>query len=133
MRYTIQDIWEQALLDSFAMEINSTSTHVKIIYGCRIVKDKSTDKISLFNAGGGDYYIEMNEEEVEIFLENGWRHGCYTVSLSNCKRKLLKVEKRIRDEMNSKKNPKQISSYKESRETILSMYTRISNKLNKIK
>ena len=53
--------------------------------------------------------------------------------LSNYKRKLKRIEVLIRNEVNGKNNPKQIQSYKISRENVMDNYREISNKLNKIK
>lgn len=134
MNYTLEDIWEQAEADNFAMRIAMTSYEAIIMYGCRISKEKDSKDIKLFNTGrGGDYYLPLEKEEVDVFLEKGWRYGCYVVSLSNYKRKLKHIEVLIRNEVNGKNNPKQIQSYKVSRDNVMDNYREISNKLNKIK
>ena len=125
---------KQAEADNFAMRIAMTSYEAIIMYGCRISKEKDSKDIKLFNTGrGGDYYLPLEKEEVDVFLEKGWRYGCYVVSLSNYKRKLKHIEVLIRNEVNGKNNPKQIQSYKISRENVMDNYREISNKLNKIK
>ena len=53
--------------------------------------------------------------------------------MSNYRDKLARIEKLIRNEMNGKKNPKQIQSYKTSRESVLNKYAELMVKLNKIK
>jgi len=134
MSRNIQDVWTEALADQFATTLDSTGYEARIVYGCRIVKDRLTNEIELYNTGqGGDYYQKLNEEQEKVFIEKGWRYGCYVLSLSNYRRKLSKIEKMIRNEMNGKKNPKQVQSYKTSRENLLNQYAEISKKLNKIK
>ena len=130
--YTLQEIWEQAKKDTFASNLDSTGYQARIVYGCRIVRDDATGEIEIYNTGkGGDYYKKI--ENIDIFLENGWRHGCYEVSLNNYRDKLARIEKLIRNEMNGKKNPKQIQSYKTSRESVLNKYAELMVKLNNIK
>jgi len=134
MSRNIQDVWTEALADQFATTLDSTGYEARIVYGCRIVKDRLTNEIELYNTGqGGDYYQKLNQEQEKVFIEKGWRYGCYVLSLSNYRRKLSKIEKMIRNEMNGKKNPKQVQSYKTSRENLLNQYAEISKKLNKIK
>ncbi len=134
MSRNIQDVWTEAFEDQFATTLDSTGYEARIVYGCRIVKDRLTNEIELYNTGqGGDYYQKLNEEQEKVFIEKGWRYGCYVLSLSNYRRKLSKIEKMIRNEMNGKKNPKQVQSYKTSRENLLNQYAEISKKLNKIK
>lgn len=134
MKYTLEDIWEQASSDKFAMRIDSSGYEAIIIFGCRITRDFDTKKVMIFNTGrGGDYYLPLEDEETKDFLQKGWRYGCYVVSLSNYRRKLKKIEIMIRNEVNGKNNPKQIQSYKVSRDNVMDNYREISNKLNKIK
>jgi len=130
--YTLQEIWEQAKKDTFASNLDGAGYQARIVYGCRIVRDDATGEIQIYNTGkGGDYYKRI--EDINIFLEKGWRQGCYEVSLDNYRDRLDRIEKMIRNEVNGKRNPKQIQSYKTQRESVLNKYAELMVKLNKIK
>ena len=56
MSRNIQDVWTDALEDQFATALDSSGYEARIVYGCRIVKDRLTNEIELYNTGqGGDY------------------------------------------------------------------------------
>ncbi|HAI18202.1 MAG TPA: hypothetical protein DCM10_09365 [Xanthomarina gelatinilytica] len=67
------------------------------------------------------------------FLIDGWKVGCIKLSLSNCKHKLDMIEKKIQNEVNTRKNDKHIQNLKTRRENILLKYTDLRNKLNQVK
>jgi len=129
--YTLQEIWEQAKKDTYASNLDSEGYQARIVYGCRIVSDDATGDIEIYNTGkGGDYYKKV--EDINIFLEKGWRKGCYEISLDNYRDRLDRIEKLIKAEVNGKRNPKQIKSYKTQRESVLNKYAELMVKLNKL-
>lgn len=131
MRYTLEELFNQAVLDHLATILDSPCCEARMVYGCKIIKDKETGHITIFNTTkGGDFYKELLDHEVDIFHAFGWREGVYIISLDNYKRKLDKIEKLIRKEMNGRQNPKIITSLKSHRERILIKYNTITNKLN---
>jgi|5B_taG_2_1085324.scaffolds.fasta_scaffold00291_11 hypothetical protein len=130
--YTIEQIWKQAKEDTFASNLDGAGYQARIVYGCRIVREDVTGEVQIYNTGkGGDYYKKVHD--VNVFLNNGWRYGCYEVSLDNYRDRLDRIEKLIKSEMNGKKNPKQIQSYKTQRESVLNKYAELMVKLNKLK
>ncbi len=134
MKYSLEIIWQQAEDDGYTERIDYSGYTALITYGCRITRDKKTKEICLFNVGTGrDYYLELTPKQVDVFLEKGWRDGCYELTLFNYRKRLKSIETMMRDEVNGRNNPKQIQSYKNSREGILKRYREVSNKLNKIK
>lgn len=131
--YTLIDVWNQAKEDCLTANLDSKGYEARILYGCKISKDNSTDMIQLQNTSrGGEWYLQLDPDEIEIFLKMGWRIGIYMLSLSNYRIKLDKIEKFIKSEMNGRKNPKQIQSLKSSRQRILERYSNIKNKLNQL-
>lgn len=129
--YILQEVWEQAKKDTFASNLDGGGYQARIVYGCRIVRDDATGEIEVYNTGkGGDYYKRI--ENIDVFLNNGWRQGCYEVSLDNYRDRLDRIEKMIKSEVNGKRNPKQIQSYKTQRESVLNKYAELMVKLNKI-
>ncbi len=134
MKYSLEDIWVQALEDTYAISLDGKGYQSRMVYGLKIVKDDETNQIELINATrGGDYYREINAEELEVFLEKGWRYGVYVLSLSNYRLKLDIIEQKIHKEMNSRKSKKQIDILKGSRKRVMNKYSEINYKLNQLK
>ena len=129
--YTINEVFEQALNDGYTATLNGDGYESRSIYGIKIIRDIETREITLLNTmKGGDYYMPITKDEVNIFLERGWRIGVYVVTLSNYRIKLEQVEKKIRDEVNGKSSDKTIQELKDKRTSLLNSYTELNNKLN---
>ena len=75
----------------------------------------------------------MPESAEKIFQQYGWRCGCLDVTLSNLRLKLDKIETSIRDEVNGKSSEKTIKQLKSKRESFMTKYTQLNNKLNDTK
>lgn len=131
LKYKLEDIFNQAIKDDYAISVDGMGYEARMVYGIKIIKDLTTKNIEILNTTqGGDYYKSLNEYEVDIFLEKGWRQGVYMLSLSNYRLKLDLIEIKIHKEINGRSSVKQIKTLKSQRERILSKYTEINNKLN---
>lgn len=131
--YTLIDVWNQAKEDCFTANLDGEGYEARILYGCKISKDNDTNMVQLQNTSrGGEWYLQLDPDEIEIFLKMGWRIGIYMLSLSNYRLKLDRIEMLIKMEVNGRKNPKQIQSLKSSRQRILEKYSKIKNQLNQL-
>lgn len=131
LKYKLEDIFNQSVKDDYAISVDGMGYEARMVYGIKIIKDLTTENIEILNTTqGGDYYKSLNEYEVDIFLEKGWRQGVYMLSLSNYRLKLDLIEIKIHKEINGRSSVKQIKTLKSQRERILSKYTEINNKLN---
>jgi len=131
--YTLIDVWNQAKEDCFTATLDGEGYESRILYGCKISKDNDTNMVQLQNTSrGGEWYLQLDPDEIEIFLKMGWRIGIYMLSLSNYRLKLDRIEMLIKMEVNGRKNPKQIQSLKSSRQRILEKYSKIKNQLNQL-
>ena len=98
------------------------------------MKCHETNTVQILNTTlNGDYYQEISIAEYEVFKEKGWRYGIYVLSLTNYRRKLDKIEKKIKKELNGKNNTRAILNAKANRVRIMENFTTISTKLNFIK
>jgi len=130
--YTIEDIWNEAYIDSRS-SIIPLPKGVAVI-GAGVKMQKFGEHIEIFNMNkGGDYFKPLDNDELGLFLIYGWKVGCIKISLSNCKHKLDMIEKKIQNEVNTRKNDKHIQNLKTRRENILLKYTDLRNKLNQVK
>ena len=131
--YKLIDVWNQAKEDCFTANLDGEGYEARILYGCKISKDNDTNMVQLQNTSrGGEWYLQLDADEIEIFLKMGWRIGIYMLSLSNYRLKLDRIERLIKMEVNGRKNPKQIQSLKSSRQRILEKYSKIKNQLNQL-
>jgi hypothetical protein len=133
MKYSLDDIYNQSVNDTYALQLDGDGYESRMVYGTKIIKDKLDGSIQILNtARGGDYYSHLTTEQLNNFLEKGWRYGVFVLSLSNYRSKLDIIEQRIKLFINEKKSEKQILQLKASRERILAKYSEINFKLNQL-
>lgn len=125
---TLEDIFEQAINDDYALLSKDDRSSSKHLYDVKIMNWKANNSIEILNTGFGDWYEKITPMQFNFFLENGWRAGVYELTLSNYRSKLETIERQIKLEVNTKMNPKRIKSLKNAREQIMSMYTKIKSK-----
>jgi len=131
--YSLEEVFDQAVNDNNSAPLHYPHYKAQLSWGVKIVKDNRTKEINIFNTTrGGDYYMELDEEEYKNFSDNGWIKGIYILSLSNFRRKLNTLESKIQSEINRNGRIKTITSFKESRERIMRRYTKVSNKLKEL-
>ena len=134
MRYNLQDIWGQALDDDFATDINGQGYESRLVYGVKIIRDNVTKEVQILKAmTGSEYYPKLSKDEIEVFLDKGWRYGIYSLSLASYRTKLENIKEAIKSEVNGRNRIKRLYLYKESRDGILKKYNNINNKLNQLK
>jgi dTDP-4-dehydrorhamnose reductase len=132
--YSLEDIYNQAEKDRFAVSLDNEKYKSKLVYGVKITKDKTSNEVEILNTMiGGDYYCQTTRKELEIFLEKGWRYGVYVLSLSNLRSKLDLIEERIKEELTGKNSQKKYKILKNQREKVLEKYSQLNYKLNQIK
>jgi len=134
MGYDLQDIWRQALDDDFATDINGQGYESRLVYGVKIIRDNVTKEVQILKAmTGSEYYPKLSKDEIEVFLDKGWRYGIYSLSLASYRTKLENIKEAIKSEVNGRNRIKRLYLYKESRDGILKKYNNINNKLNQLK
>ena len=132
MENTLEDIFTQATSDSYSVKMNGVGYSSVILYGIKIIKDTTTKEIEILNTINNLYYYhKMTEDEVNIFLNNGWRNGVYELSLKKYILKLELIESRVRDEISGNNSKKNLKVLHRQREETIGRYNEIKNKLNK--
>ena len=133
MNDRLVEIFEEATQDSYALKMDGQGYQSRMVYGVKIIKDNETNRVDFLNTMlGGVHYKKLTSEQLQNFIDYGWRYGVYVLSLSNYRSKLDIIEKRIHKFINEKKSEKQIRILKESRERILTKYSEINFKLNQL-
>jgi len=129
---TLNEIFIQALDDPKGIITKNLNRQAVMSKG--VIIQRFPNRIEILNMGkGGDFFKLCTEEEYKYFYKGGWIKGALNLQLSNCLYKLKIVERRIKREVNTRKNDKHIQNLKNRRETILLKYTGIQRKLNLIK
>tara|TARA_R100000951_G_scaffold70630_1_gene59557 strand:- start:8245 stop:8646 length:402 start_codon:yes stop_codon:yes gene_type:complete len=124
-------VFKDAIVDEFAANLDTNYVEARIVFGVKIIKDRESDEVHIYNtAKGGDYYEEISFKEYKNFVEKGWRYGVYVISLSNYRRKLEAIDKRIQGYISENASKTALSHAQERRVNIMNRYSKISNKLN---
>jgi len=126
--YTLAEVFEQAMNDRGSVKISHKKSLSALSNGSKI--SKFEDCIQILDVTGLEYYKEFTDDQYRVMLKNGWKDGCYLLTIENCKAKLDLIEQSIRQEVNSRKNDKHIRHLKSRRENILKRFTKIKSKLN---
>ena len=130
MLTSLKYVFEEALRDELSVKVDGVGYQARMLHGCKIIKDTATGDIEIQNSAlGGDYYKKISYESEWEFVDKGWRHGVYSLCIETYHIKLKRIEQRIKDEMNTKQNPKQIQHLKTNRERNKKKYNKINNKL----
>lgn len=133
MYNSLSSVFEEALNDEKAANVDGKGYESRILHGCKITRDNETGNVLIQNVAlGGDYYQPIDYESEWKFVDKGWRYGVYNLCIETYHIKLKRIEERIKEEMNTKQNPKQIQHLKTHRERILNMYNTINNKLKSL-
>ncbi len=130
--YDLGDIFKQALTDTKSAKIIENGYQSVSLLDVKIIKDDYTHEIDLLNTSKR-YYTKLTDIQINYFKEKGWRYGVNILTLSNYGSKLNKIEESIRDEVNGKSSDKVIKQLKSKRESLMTKYTQLNNKLNDTK
>ena len=128
----LEYVFNQALNDSKSAKLIGNGYQSVSLQDVKIVKDDYTHKIEILNTSKR-YYVPISNSSIEVFKEYGWKCVVYVGTLSNIKTKLDVLEEQIRDEVNGKNTDKTIKQLKSKRESFMTEYTQLNNKLNDTK
>ena len=68
MTYTSDQVFEQALEDKYASNIDGNGYEGRIACGTKITRDNRTGEVEFFNTTqGGSYYVKLSPAEEHIF------------------------------------------------------------------
>lgn len=120
---TIDDVFYEALESYSGTVMETEKEHSVFLMGVKIKKDDSG--VTIYNTKrGGLFYKEVNDDQLDVFLEKGWLCGVYNVAKDNAKSSLDTVTASIKQEMSGNKNDKRYDYLKEKR---VELMNKISN------
>ena len=132
MRLDLDKIFDEAMQDNSCANLDWDGFEARMIYGVKIVRDMKTRQIQIFNPSGKDYNEELTSQEYKYF-KNGWRSGVYDLVLESYIRKLDILEKKIAEEVTTKKANASINGFTKKRLSIMNKYYKITQKKNEQK
>jgi hypothetical protein len=126
---SISSLWNDIKQNSLAVELDTQFEEARLLFGCKIVKDNLSGEIEFYNtARGGDWYIKLTKDEIDVFIKHGLKQGVYWLMMSNVIIRLKGVQDNIRDEVNGNNNQRRIILLKKYRERLIKLFNRTSNK-----
>jgi len=128
--YKLTDIFNQADNDEVSINIDGLGYEARLRQGIKITREGQDVQI-LNTTRGGLFYDEITSEQYQTFFEYGWVIGVYRLTLVNYRRRLELIEKKMKQEVNTRKNDKHIKSMKKIRASILIDYRRVTKQINK--
>lgn len=121
--YTLEEIFDQAWSDNASAKAESIDGDRSAWYnGVKMVEIKQDPpRYTLENTGTpSEYYIELNDNQVDVFIKKGWRQGCYNVAIENHEKFIARMTKTL-------------NKYDGGKESIIKSYEKqLEDKINKL-
>lgn len=130
----LDEIFEDAKKSYGSVKLDWHGYEARMELGIKISRDIESGEVTLYDpAKGGDYYIEMNEHQYQLFFDYGWNKAVNIISLDKYKRTIDRLNENIKREMNSMSiNTKSLETYKAARVTVLKKYYKLTQKSKKL-
>jgi|15BtaG_2_1085339.scaffolds.fasta_scaffold00315_6 hypothetical protein len=131
--YSDKEIFKQAESDPTCLIIKDEITYAIINNGTRIERFDDGTYEYMNTSTSGDYYEPLSSECKMTIESYGWALGTLKVKLINNIYKLNRIEVAIKDEVNSRQNPKILTFLKRRREEVMEVYNTSVKKTKKLK
>lgn len=96
------DIFNEALADESACDLDTPTSMARLLLGVKIVRDNETGVVKIYDTSRSSFYREISNEERSAFSETGWRAGVLEVFNTRYQRRLAKLWDNITREKNTK-------------------------------
>lgn len=96
------DIFNEALADESACDLDTPSSMARLLLGVKIVRDNETGVVKIYDTSRSSFYREISNEERSAFSETGWRSGVLEVFNTRYQRRLAKLWNNITKEKKTK-------------------------------
>ena len=120
---TLDDIFNEAVADRTASNLDTIFVKARMNCGYKIIKDGS--KIRIFETHGrSDFYTELDRNDLNYFLNNGWIKSIFELSLLRSGEEINKIKSLIEkngdpESAYSKKRLEEIESIKAKMQSII--------------
>jgi len=112
----LSSIFMEAVNDPGTTSMDGKGYKARMKLGIKIAQDIETKRVKIYDlSSAGNYYVEMQGENLEIILNQGWSVGVYKITLEKYKKKLDRIKLGISSELNGNKSNKRLLYLKEAR------------------
>ena len=128
---TLDEVFKQARRLHGVANLDGVGYKACVYLGVKIIKDNETGDIKIYDPQKSvDYYVEVSKNMYAMFQEKGFKKAVIDLTLAKYKEKLERIKESVSREMNGNQSAKRLRILKESRETILNKYYKLTQKLN---
>ena len=85
------DIFNEALADDSACDLDTPTSMARLLLGVKIVRDNETGVVKIYDTSRSSFYREVSPEERKVFSKSGWRAGVLEVFNTRYGRRLAKL------------------------------------------
>ena len=96
------DIFNEALADDAACDLDTPSSMGRLLLGVKIVRDNETGAVKIYDTTRSSFYREVTDQERQLFSESGWRAGVLEVFETRYIRRAAKLNSNYQKELNTK-------------------------------
>jgi len=128
----LEELFDEACEDHSSTNLDGNGYEARMRLGIKISKEKINKKIKIYDySRGGNYYLEMKEDQLKKLNKLGWTKGVLTLTLEKYKHKLETIKRSIAREVNGNNSVKRMHYYKEARQQVLNKYYKLTQLLTK--
>ena len=114
MKNNLKEIFAQAQKDNYSVKINGNGYESVILYNTKLVRDNKTQDVIALNCyNDSHYYSNMKVEDLAVSISEGWKPGCYRISLKKHINKLKVIEVKLQKEIIKDSSKKEIQRYED--------------------
>jgi len=122
---TLEKVWEEAKTLSKSTCLSYKKEEAYMYKGIKATK--TDDDIKIFSTLSSHIkYNEMDKEDYKLFIMFGFRDAVHIFLKRTYKRKIAMLNKKIKEEVNSRNNKKHYDSLKVKRETLINKYSNLN-------
>lgn len=125
-------LWREAVLDFAGITLKDIyNEDIEYVLSRSFKIEKKEEDIKIYKFIGY-FWSEINEDEYQTIIENGWIMGTISLSLKKITNQLDEIETKIRSEVNTRKNNKYLITLKRRRSELMNIYSSLLKQINKL-
>jgi len=125
MNKTMLEVWSEAVSDYDSLSLHGKDYEAYMYKGIKIINTDQEIKIYYGNLKAIGY-IEVGPEEYETFRVFGYRFATHKIVQDNYRRKIVNLNQKIKEEVNTRNNKKHYDALKVKRNNLINKYSEIS-------
>ena len=125
-------LWREAVLDFAGITLKDIyNEDIEYVLSRSFKIEKKEEDIKIYKFIGY-FWSEINEDEYQTIIENGWIMVTISLSLKKITNQLDEIETKTRSEVNTRKNNKYLVTLKRRRSELMNIYSSLLKQINKL-